>query len=166
MVRFFDANPLGLSAVNLRRRLRPILLAATSALVAIAAAGCGDSNGDGERKNVPDQAYGEVLRGLKEAALAGQTYNAIRRAQELPPPEKAAIVAFCEMAWQIVVNREAEKLTDRAYIVSRVTTRTALNLDGPSSTAVRTVTDELRRVVNLGSLNGNLTGRYKKACYR
>jgi hypothetical protein len=165
---------------------RSLLAVAIAVLLVVAASGCGDANGDtaekaadssagtggggatGEADQVepPSQLYGKVLRGLRDAAGSNTTYNALRRAKGLPASEEAAIVGFCETAWQIDVNEETSKLSIRPYIRGRVRARTAINLQGPYGAEAKAALVELGKVIDLASLDARLNRRYKKACYR
>lgn len=155
--------------MGLKRGLSLALVAAAVALAATAVAGCGggsaSGNGGGSENS---QTYGEVLKDLKKAALAKTTYNAVRHAEGLDEVDKTAIAALCDFAWQIGANREAAKLSEHEYIDARIRLDIETKLEGEKNDAtpaeIKAAMEKIRSVVDLPSLDGDLTNRYSKAC--
>lgn len=133
---------------------------------AFALAGCGggddEASGSGEEA-APSAEYVALLEGLQNAASSGSTtYDAVQRAKELPPAEKAVVDAFCYFAWQIPINAEASKLKNGEYIVGRITTSAEVNFSSP--TAIEASMEELQKIIDLRSLKADQVVRYSKAC--
>lgn len=149
-----------------RRAFHVLLSAAALTAILLAPAGCGEENEDSNASaSQPSGEFRQVVRDLEEAALAGETYGAIRQARALSAPEEAAITGFCEMAWQLIVNQEVSKLSSRPYIEGRLASRSAIVLDGGAKPELEAATAALKRIVDLKSLDGTLTNGYKRACY-
>lgn len=143
------------------------------ALLSLGASGCGEDAEGGrdvpqssseDVTQGPSQAYGEALRGLRDAALSESPYGAARRAKGLPPDEAAAIEGFCELVWQIDVNQEAAKLSVHPYMENRLKARAAIEL-GRRTDSLEEAVRELIEVVDLRQLDKKLSRSYKKACY-
>jgi hypothetical protein len=154
--------------------LLPSILLVAALAIAAAFAGCGDGDVDAERGTdrvrVPTKAYRELLVGLRKAALAGNSYQAVRRAKPLAGPEEAAIVAFCEIAWKVDVNQEGDP-TKGPPIVPWVRNYAAAGLGlahlggGARLPALSAALAELNSTLHPASLTGKLSNRYKRACY-
>lgn len=125
-------------------------------------ANAGQAGGEGEESAAAKQAYRKVLRGLRDAAVAGSTFNAIRQAKALQPAGKAVVEAFCYLTWQIGANREAAKLAKHAYIVGRIAQSAEYDRNGAAG--IEPAMNELRAIVDLNSLDAKLSARYAKAC--
>jgi hypothetical protein len=147
----------------MRRKLtsRPFSCLVAALAVAVAAAGCGgDASGESG-----EQAYGEILSGLRAAALANDaTYEGAQLAEGLPEPERVTLEAFCETAWQLDVNRETAKLAHDRYIIHRIKKLATYNLTPERRPPVAAAMTQLREAVDLGSIDAVLNSRYKRAC--
>lgn len=152
------------------KRLRtslPVLVVAALALACTAVSGCGSASGDGDTQAEaqPSQAYEQILHGLHHAALANGNFKAARKAKSLKAAEKAALESFCNFAWQIHVNGEEAKLAKHRYIVGRITSYAEFSLDRSEYPEVDAAMNQLRSVIDLSALTGDLSRRYSKACY-
>lgn len=164
--------------MSLRRSLSTFLLCLATTAAALAPTGCGDDDSSAKEQNaeeapaVPSKAYGDVLTGLRKAALAGDTYGALRRADPLEAPEEATVDAFCETAWQLEINEETEQLAKRSYVVGRIRSLAELNMGvayvpgRAKEPALTAAMKELQEVIDLASLDAKSNSRYKRACYR
>jgi hypothetical protein len=166
--------------VRFKHGLSLVLVAVAVALAGTVVAGCGGGSASGsgnESSNASNdggggssQSYEEVLRDLKKAALAKTSYNAVRHAEDLEEVDESAVNSFCEFAWQIGANREGAKLSEHEYIVARIRLdiENELGIEEGESDAtpaeIKAAMEKLRSVVDLPSLNGDLTNRYSKAC--
>ena len=149
--------------MRLERVIPSIVLAVV--LVGVAFAGCGGGDASGSEAE-DGQSYGEVLAGLRKAALSNRVYDPIQRAKHLEPGERAVVGALCDTAWQLVVNQEAALLSEKGFIFFRIRGRAEVlagrTADGTK--AVRAAMPELQRVVHLSSYDVETNTRYKKAC--
>ena len=128
--------------------------------------GCDDSAVDDESaQSEGGQSYEGILHGLEQAALAGDAYRAARRAYDLDGAEKAMLEEFCDFAWQMKVNHEAYKLDEHPYVLARLADGAEMEMDKPNSAAVQRALDELRAVIAVDELDGELVHHYSKACY-
>jgi hypothetical protein len=158
-------------------RMTPIVtpLAVAAFLALGSLAGCGDDDSNAEQQagsTQPSEKYAEVLSDLKEAAVAGSTYGALKRGDPLPAPEESAIDAFCETAWQLEINAEQAQLARTGYIAGRIRSFAELNMGlahipgRASEPKLTAALAELDEVVDLASLDAELNRNYKRACYR
>jgi hypothetical protein len=148
-------------------------LAGAVALVAMPVVGCGsesgsaavDEGGSGSRAASP---YEKVLFDFRDAAMAGEAYDAYGFAEYLPPTQRAAIDAFCFIADRVLKKSEAEGLEGPA-LTRRVTRKAESDLKsernivapGPARRAI----GKLWAVLRLESLDRDLAGNYVRACY-
>ncbi len=158
---------------SFRRLLFPALAIGIAILAAAMVAGCGDSDSDADQpaaSSEPSQAYTQLLAGLKKAALAGEGYKAIRKANSLPNPEESVVDAFCETVWQLDVNAETEKLARHSYILGRIRSFAELNMGvayvpgRAELPEVAKALDELDTTFDIASFDAQLNDRYKRAC--
>lgn len=119
------------------------------------ASGCGDEG----------QSYGDILEGLREAALSGSLYGAFDRAKGLDAPEKQVIQGFCRTTWSMAVNGETEKLAHHRYVLHRMRHWITYGLADRYSAEVDAAMGELRVIVRPATIDPAVNGRYKKACY-
>jgi len=153
--------------VSLERLLVALSVAIAMSLTCAPLVGCGGSTVD-DRESVQSeggQSYEKLLHGLEQAARAGDTYRAARRAHDLDGAEKAMLEEFCDFAWQMKVNHEAHKLDEHPYVLARLADGAKMEMDKPNSAAVQRALDELRAVIDVDKLDGELVRRYSKACY-
>jgi hypothetical protein len=148
--------------LRLTRTLVVVAVAAVAVNFTLVGCGSGSDGGGG--------AYTEMLNGLKEAALANETYKAARQAKTLPEPQRYVIESFCNMAWQIPVNNEFSVLSEQPFIVSRIKVTAERDLNGPNSDTLKNPEiavpfNELSEVVDLASLDADSIRGYSKACY-
>ncbi len=168
-------------------------LLAVVALAMFAASGCGDSDaGDvsstqisqaqtqpeaskpdtqqGQPQRIPPSSeFKRLTRNLKAAALAEGTYKAVRQSNRLNAPEEAVIDGFCTNALQLEINGETSRFRTHPtfYMVGRLHHLIEVALGQPQAmAAMRGALSELRRIVNLGSMDTELNHAYKKACYQ
>jgi hypothetical protein len=120
-------------------------------------AGCGGSS-EGE-------SYGTILRGLKQAAGSHSGYDAIERAKELKPVQRASIDAFCETNHILVYNHEAWKASDTLYYVIRIREKAEINLPFVSTHPVKVAVGQYSKLFGLGSFEPADVRSYAKACY-
>lgn len=139
-------------------RLFAVTLGIALLLTSAQVAGCGGGSES-------DPSYGEVLRGLESATLAGKTYGAARLANSLPAPQKAVLHSFCNFAWQMKVNREESKLSWHAYIVGRITGEAEYATEKTHIRAIKAAMKNLQDTISLTSLDDGLIKRYVRACY-
>ncbi|HEX2096442.1 MAG TPA: hypothetical protein VHF50_03640 [Solirubrobacterales bacterium] len=157
----------------IRKRLLILLAAAALAAAGIAVTGCGDdTDGEGSEASSPSDAFTRTVAELKSAATSGEPYGAIRKAKDLPRPERATVDAFCEMVWQLDVNSEVSRVSNRPYIEARLLNAAEFEVGisytsdpSPLRSAVAAAVQELRGAVDLQSLDVDLIRRYRKACY-
>lgn len=154
-----------------RNRLLCSLLAAGTLA---AMAGCG---GEGEGAGVDGSAgrtaieseYHEVLLDFRDAAAAGEGYDAYGFAEYFPKTQRAAVHAFCFVADRMLEDGEADELADAAYLTARVTRKAEADLKaeldivapGPARRAIA----KLWAILGLDSLDEDLAERYAGACY-
>jgi hypothetical protein len=155
--------------MNLKRLPSSALVGIALVLAGVAITGCGSASGgsadESSQTDGESQTYGEVLRGLRNAAQSGATYGAVRRAKDFEAGERDVIRSFCEFAWQIGVNREARKLSDYAYVINRIRLNAYREGNADGST-ITPAAGKLDRVVDLAAITGPKLKRYTKACYR
>jgi hypothetical protein len=146
------------------RFFRSLVIAGVAlALIGVVAGGCG--GGSGDRSDGSALTYDELLHGLKDAARSGKPYKStIHRAARLDLVQRAVIHSFCDFAWEIGINEEAYKLPYHAYIVGRIRNPTTYEVHGHRR-EIRAAVTELRKIVDLASLNGGMVRRYSRACF-
>jgi hypothetical protein len=123
----------------------------------IVLAGCGGGG---------DESYDDVLHGLKHAATAGESYDAVSRAEGLKPVERTSLEAFCETTHVLLLNREAWKARQGPYLVSRIKTLAERLLPFVSTGPVNTAVDRYRDLFGLDSFEPADVHRYMQACYK
>jgi hypothetical protein len=134
------------------------LLVVLAAALLLAGCGGGDS-GSGET-------YGGILHGLKRAALAGASYEAVKRAEDLKPALKASIDAFCEVNQEMLLNQEAWKAVGGAYYLSRIKLRAERELPFVSTVPVNRAVMRYWNLFDLASFEPADVRRYERPCYR
>ncbi len=132
--------------------------------VTIAIAGCGGGNQAAGQKN-DRAAYETLLRGLRRAAVAGTAYKGAKRAATLERTDRAITRSFCELTWQMKVNREAGKLSNRSYVVGRVRSGAESSLIEFQPPQIQKAIDTLGSIIDLAGLDNDLVKRYSRACY-
>lgn len=136
------------------RACSAILLLALLSVGAVAA-GCGGSS---------DETYGEMLNGLAQAAAHSDTsFAAVERSESLTAADGNVLRAFCLFAQKIVINHEAWKLPQHAYVVSRIR-RDAYNMGGAYSIAIRSALAKLNTVIDLSTVTNSQLKAYHRAC--
>jgi hypothetical protein len=125
--------------------------------VFIGVVGCG-SSGDGE-------SYEEVLHGLKKAALAERSYDAVGRAEDLKPTLRASLDAFCETNREMLENQEAWKVAGTGYYLVRIKLRAERELPFVSTHPVAVAVNDYRPLFGLDSFDPAAVRRYAHACY-
>lgn len=141
------------------RSRKTLLILMATLLIGVTAAGCGGPEAGG------DEAYEEVLRGLKKAALSSRAYNAVGRAEGLKPTLRASLDAFCETNREMLQNQEAWKATKTGYYVVRIKLRAERELPFISTAPVGAAVSKFRDLLGLDSFNPAVVRRYAKACY-
>jgi hypothetical protein len=158
------------------------------ALVAISICGCG-GGGEGEsgargteaaadavqqdRPKQPGSEYEEVLLDLRQAAEAGENYDAYGFAEYMPASQRAALDAFCFVAEALLDGGEVERFGEAGYVDRRVAAQAKLEFDygapgGISSEQMATTRQairKLRSIVDLEAIDEELVGNYVAACY-
>jgi hypothetical protein len=151
--------------MKVERLLFWALMALAVALPGTALGGCGGGSGDSD-----SQAYGELLRGLKHAALSGASYDAVSRAERLAPADEAVIEGFCRYSREIQLSKLTSQLSEHATVRSGIGFTSQMELRemklGVDPHLVVGALDEFGGVVDLNSLNADLNRRYVSACYR
>jgi hypothetical protein len=145
-----------------RVRLSALACVALGA-TAIIAGGCGGSS-EAQGSGTPQ--YRALLRKLDRAAKEGRTIKANKKANDLKPIEKEMVKSFCNLNWQMKVNREAWKLDQHRYVVERIRAFAAYDPSERFAPATNTALRELREIIDLNALDGKLVRRYSRACYR
>jgi hypothetical protein len=153
--------------------LSGIFAAAVLALVGMAIVGCGgkserNSSSESEYTGRSRSEYGGVLPGFRDAAKAGEPFDAYGYAEYLPSTQRAAIDAFCFVADQMLKNPDGVVLED-PLLIQRITRKAESDLKserdivapGPTRHAIR----RLRKVLGVESLDRNLAKGYVGACY-
>lgn len=125
----------------------------------LAGCGGGDKLGGGED-------YEALLRGLKKAAFANESYNAVGRAKSLEPTLRASIDAFCETNREMLVNNEAWKAKNGPYYFSRLRLRAERELPFVSTHPVTIAIDKYKVLFDTPDFDPAAVRRYAKACYR
>ncbi len=149
----------------------PLLVAGA---LAVAPAGCGDGESTAEQaeggSTQPSADYRELLTGVRRAAEANTGYEALSRAEALAPPEQAALEAFCEIVWKVDVNQDGDVSKGpaipawiRGYAESNL--GVAYMAGKARLPALSAALAELDSTLDLGSLDAELSKRYKRACY-
>jgi hypothetical protein len=136
-------------------------------VVGALAAGCGGEEAESDADQ-GRQVYGEILHGLKKAALTHVgygRYNAVDRAESLKPTLRASLDAFCEVAQEMVINEEGGKAAETPYYLTRIKLRAERELPFVSTAPVNTAVSELAAVLNLYSFDASAVRSYEKACY-
>ena len=80
--------------------------------------------------------------------------------------EEGAIVALCETAWQLGVNREADLLSKKGFLFFRIRGRAEVLLGRTPAgrKAARLAMPELNRVINLETYDKAVNSGYRKGC--
>jgi hypothetical protein len=139
-------------------RLESTLIAlAAVLLVCIGAVGCGSGS--------ESEGYEEILHGLKRAAVSKQSYDAVRRAENLKPTFRASLDAFCETNREMVENREAWKVAQTGYYLVRIKLRAERELPFVSTHPVAVAVKEYKDLFGLDSFDPAEVRRYGRACY-
>ena len=159
------------------RRLLVLALAAVALSLSMAAC---DEEGESRERNdtapsvakykmKPQSEYHETLLEFRAAAAAGETYDVYGYAEYFPKSQRAALHAFCFVADRMLKDGEAGGFSDVAYLTGRITRKAEADLktefDIVARRQVRKAIRKLDAVLNLGSLDNDLAGRYVKACY-
>lgn len=126
------------------------------------AAGCGSGDSTNGAGN---EAYEEILHGLKKAALSNARYAAVSRAEVLKPTLRASIDAFCETNREMLENKEAWKVAQVGYYVVRIKLRAERNLPYVSTAPVSSAVGKYQKLYDLASFDPESVRRYAKACY-
>jgi hypothetical protein len=165
------------------------LVAVGLVLVGLASQGCGNAGAQDasiQAKKLPplvDPAvvaykkptaqYTKILEELRRAAKAGKNYEAPHLAKHLGPVEKSVVKWFCQTAWQMVVNKELDRLPDEEYLAHRLSVRSILEVSdhlytksgrAPYLSPVEVGVSELDRVIDLHSFDAKQDRRYEKSC--
>jgi hypothetical protein len=127
-------------------------------VIAILVGGCG-GGGDGS------ETYGEILHGLKRAAVAHRKYDAVGRAEDLKPTLKASLDAFCETNREMLMNAEAWKAHLEGYFVNRIKLRAERELPFVSTAPVAAAVGQYKELFDLASFDPDAVRRYDNACY-
>ena len=127
---------------------------------AVLVGGCG---GGGEDRS---ETYGEILHGLKKAAVAHRKYDAIGRAEDLKPTLKASLDAFCETNREMLLNEEAWKSRLEGYFVNRIKIRAERELPFVSTGPVGAAVSQYKELFDLASFDRDAVRRYDRACYQ
>jgi hypothetical protein len=111
------------------------------------------------------RAFRRVLVGLRRAARSNTTYTGLKHTDRLAPIQKTVLQAFCDTAWQLVVNKESALLAEAGFIASRISGR-ARALNDYTYDGIPPAMKELDAVIDFGSYDAEQNRRYKKACGR
>ncbi len=164
-------------------------VAACLVLAGLASQGCGSAGGQDASAQAeklpplvdpavvaykkPSAEYTKILEELRSAAKAGKNYEAPRLTKNLGPVEKAVVKWFCQTAWQMVVNKELDRLPDGEYLAHRLSVRSILEVSNhlytksgraPYLAPVEVGVNELDRVIDLRTFNAKQDRRYEKTC--
>lgn len=171
----------------LERSIR-CLLTSVLAVLAMAAAGCGGGNEGGnasagadpgtgaveqDRPKQPVSEYEEVLLDLRDAAAAGEIYDAYGFAEYMPRSQRAALDAFCFVTERLLDGGEIERFGEPAYVARKVRARARIEFDhgepaeiGASEMATaRKAIRKLRSIIDYKPIDQELAGNYVTACY-
>jgi hypothetical protein len=121
----------------------------------------------------PTAQYTKILEELRRAAKAGKNYEAPHLTKQLGPVERSVVNWFCQTAWQMVVNKELDRLPDGEYLAHRLSVRSILEVSNhlytksgraPYLAPVEVAVNELGRVIDLRSFDAKQDRRYEKTC--
>ena len=138
-------------------RLGGTLALCLLAVALISSCGSGDDGGE---------SYVSILHGLKKAALSDGRYDAVSRAEDLGPVQKASLDAFCETNREMLENQEAWKASQAGYYVVRIKLRAERELPFVSTAQVNTAVNDYRELFGLTSFDPADVRRYARPCYR
>jgi hypothetical protein len=121
----------------------------------------------------PDSEYEEVLLDLRDAAAAGEIYDAYGFAEYMPRSQRAAIDAFCFVAERLLDGGEIERFGEPASVTREVRARARIEFDhgdpgeiGSSEMATaRRAIRKLRSIIDYEAIDEELAGGYVTACY-
>jgi hypothetical protein len=124
-------------------------------------------------KDKPDSEYEEVLLDLRDAAAAGEIYDAYGFAEYMPRSQRAAIDAFCFVAERLLDGGEIERFGEPAYVAGQVRARARIEfdhgdpaeIDSREMATARRAIRKLRSVIDYEAIDQELAGNYVTACY-
>jgi hypothetical protein len=173
--------------ISIKRLLSLGLLAGAMAVVAVSTSACGsegaskggteaasesaDANRGGGEKPVSE--YEEVLLDLRDAAAAGEIYDAYGFAEYMPLSQRAAIDAFCFVTERLLDGGEIERFGEPADVARAVRDRARIEFDhgdpgeigSREMATARRAIRKLRSIVDYESIDEELAGNYVTACY-
>lgn len=142
--------------MKLSHALPTVAVAVALTTIGIAAGGCGGGGGE---------SYGEVLRGLKRAAISNGSFDVVPHAKDLNVTERTSVEAFCEVLRQMMLNDETAKASETGYFVSRIEGTAEDWLGFVSTKPVAAAVGRMRSLYDLASFNLDSIRRYAHACY-
>jgi hypothetical protein len=127
----------------------------------------------GGDKDEPVGEYEEVLLDLRDAAAAGEIYDAYGFAEYMPLSQRAAIDAFCFVTERLLDGGEIERFGEPAYVAGEVRARARIEFDhgdpadiGSSEMATaRRAIRKLRSIIDYEAIDWELARNYVTACY-
>jgi hypothetical protein len=105
-----------------------------------------------------------LLQEFRDAAEAGETFDAYGLAIDLEDTQQAAIDAFCVVATK-AHGAESAKLADAAYFSRRVAAVAKSEDKTASMKSIEGAVDTLEETIDPESLDPELVQNYAKACY-
>ena len=172
--------------IRIKRLLSAGIAIGAIALVPIAVSACGgesasrDGTGTGSAEAAADSGsrkpvseFEEVLLDLREAAAAGEVYDAYGFAEYMPLSQRAAIDAFCFVTERLLDGDEIGRFGEPASVAREVRARARIEFDhgdpgdiGSSEMATaRRAIRKLRSIIDYEAIDEELAGNYVDACY-
>lgn len=121
----------------------------------------------------PDGEYEEVLFELREAAAAGEIYDAYGFAEYMPAGQRAAIDAFCFVNERLLDSGRVERFAAPGHAARLVDARARLEFDhgapggigAEEMATARRAIRKLRSIVDFEAIDDELARGYVSACY-